>query len=144
MLTDHATSALCAEPRGGDMTHLATGGDVAPSGLDGEGESDASLQFPGFAPRALRSRPSRASGKPSAVASIAIGDDDHGATPSAKSVVTLFMAAVAGEVIKGFHVAHEACRLLRQNRSDFEIGRHVRPAGTDRRVHTLGRMVLAV
>ena len=26
----------------------------------------------------------------------------------------LFMAAVAGEVIKGFHVAHEACRILRE------------------------------
>jgi glycosyltransferase involved in cell wall biosynthesis len=34
---------------------------------------------------------------------------------------TLFMAAVAGEVIKGFHVAHEACRILRQTRSDFEL-----------------------
>ena len=30
---------------------------------------------------------------------------------SAKRVVTLFMAAVAGEVIKGFHVVHEACRI---------------------------------
>ena len=33
----------------------------------------------------------------------------------------LFMAAVAGEFIKGFHVAHEACRILRQTRSDFEL-----------------------
>ncbi len=33
----------------------------------------------------------------------------------------LFMAAVAGELMKGFHVAHEACRLLRQTRSDFEL-----------------------
>ena len=31
------------------------------------------------------------------------------------------MAAVAGEVIKGFHVAHEACRILRETRSDFEL-----------------------
>ncbi len=31
------------------------------------------------------------------------------------------MAAVAGEFIKGFHVAHEACRLLSQTRSDFEL-----------------------
>jgi glycosyltransferase involved in cell wall biosynthesis len=31
------------------------------------------------------------------------------------------MAAVAGETIKGFHVAHEACRILRQTRSDFEL-----------------------
>jgi glycosyltransferase involved in cell wall biosynthesis len=35
--------------------------------------------------------------------------------------VRLFMAAVAGETIKGFHVAHEACRLLRRKRSDFEL-----------------------
>ena len=31
------------------------------------------------------------------------------------------MAAVAGEVIKGFHVAHEACRILRETRDDFEL-----------------------
>ena len=31
------------------------------------------------------------------------------------------MAAVAGEVMKGFHVAQEACRLLRRARSDFEL-----------------------
>jgi glycosyltransferase involved in cell wall biosynthesis len=31
------------------------------------------------------------------------------------------MAAVAGETIKGFNVAHEACRILRQTRSDFEL-----------------------
>ncbi len=36
-------------------------------------------------------------------------------------LVTLFIAAVAGEVIKGFHVAHEACRILRETRSDFEL-----------------------
>jgi len=36
-------------------------------------------------------------------------------------VVKLFMAAVAGEFIKGYHVAHEACRILRQSRSDFEL-----------------------
>jgi glycosyltransferase involved in cell wall biosynthesis len=31
------------------------------------------------------------------------------------------MAAVAGETIKGFHVAQEACRILRETRSDFEL-----------------------
>ena len=36
-------------------------------------------------------------------------------------VATLFMAAVQGEFIKGYHIAHEACRLLRQTRSDFEL-----------------------
>ena len=37
------------------------------------------------------------------------------------SPAVLFMAAVSGEFIKGRHVAHEACRLLRQSRSDFEL-----------------------
>ncbi len=36
-------------------------------------------------------------------------------------ITTLFMAAVAGELMKDFHVAHEACLLLRQTRSDFEL-----------------------
>ena len=40
---------------------------------------------------------------------------------SAKRILTLFTAAVAGEVIKGFHVAHEACRILRETRNDFEL-----------------------
>ena len=34
---------------------------------------------------------------------------------------TLFMAAVTGEFIKGGHIAHEACRILREARSDFEL-----------------------
>ena len=42
---------------------------------------------------------------------------------------TLFMAAVAGEVIKGFHVAHEACRILRETRNDFELVVTFDPAG---------------
>ena len=41
----------------------------------------------------------------------------------------LFMAAVAGEVIKGFHVAHEACRILRETRTDFELVVTFDPAG---------------
>ena len=36
-------------------------------------------------------------------------------------LITLFMAAVAGETIKGYHVAHEACRILRQSHTDFEL-----------------------
>ena len=45
-----------------------------------------------------------------------------GAAPNlATPVATLFMAAVHGEFIKGYHVAHEACRLLRESRSDFEL-----------------------
>ena len=42
---------------------------------------------------------------------------------------TLFMAAVAGETIKGYYVAHEACRLLRQSRNDFELVVTFDPAG---------------
>jgi glycosyltransferase involved in cell wall biosynthesis len=42
---------------------------------------------------------------------------------------TLFMAAVVGETIKGYHVAHEACRILRQTRSDFELVVTFDPAG---------------
>src|SRR4029077_16181282 len=36
-------------------------------------------------------------------------------------IVTFFMAAWGGEFIKGFHVLHEACRRLRQSRTDFEL-----------------------
>ncbi len=43
-----------------------------------------------------------------------------GPEPSAPRA-TLFMAAVAGETIKGYDVAHEACRILRETRSDFEL-----------------------
>ncbi|MGP0067525.1 MAG: glycosyltransferase, partial [Isosphaeraceae bacterium] len=43
-----------------------------------------------------------------------------------------FMAAVAGEFIKGFHVAHEACRLLRQTRDDFELVVTFDPPGPGR------------
>ena len=50
----------------------------------------------------------------------------------AGQVATLFMAAVAGEFIKGFHVAHEACRLLRQTRSDFELVVTFNPPGPGR------------
>ena len=42
------------------------------------------------------------------------------------------MAAVAGEVIKGYHVAHEACRILRQSRSDFELVVTFDPPGPGR------------
>jgi glycosyltransferase involved in cell wall biosynthesis len=50
--------------------------------------------------------------------------DDQGPRATA-----LFMAAVAGETIKGYHVAHEACRMLRQTRSDFELVVTFDPAG---------------
>ena len=51
--------------------------------------------------------------------------------PGANTVlaVTLFMAAVQGEFIKGYHIAHEACRLLRQSRSDFELVVTFDPSG---------------
>jgi glycosyltransferase involved in cell wall biosynthesis len=50
-------------------------------------------------------------------------DEEAGAGSSRppEGKITLFMAAVAGETIKGFHVAHEACRILRETRSDFEL-----------------------
>ena len=44
-------------------------------------------------------------------------------------LTTLFMAAVAGETIKGYHIAHEACRILRETRSDFELVVTFDPAG---------------
>ena len=45
------------------------------------------------------------------------------------TLTTLFMAAVAGETIKGYHVAHEACRILHETRSDFELIVTFDPAG---------------
>jgi len=50
----------------------------------------------------------------------------------------LFMAAVAGEFIKGFHIAHSACRLLRQRRADFELVVTFDPPG---RIHEFTRSV---
>jgi hypothetical protein len=57
------------------------GSDVAPSGLDEGEESGDVLRFPGLTPRAVRSRPSRASGTPHAVDSIAFEDNDTGMRP---------------------------------------------------------------
>ena len=121
MTADGATLPHASEPRGGDIILPGAGRDVAPSGLDGEEECEDALRFPGFPPRAIRSRPSRASETPHAVDSIAARDDETGARPGARTVTTLFIAAVAGETIKGFHIAHEACRILRETRSDFEL-----------------------
>jgi glycosyltransferase involved in cell wall biosynthesis len=55
-----------------------------------------------------------------------MGDDEdsgarHEHVHETKTVATLFMASVAGELIKGLHVAHAACRILRETRSDFEF-----------------------
>jgi hypothetical protein len=126
-MTGSATPAPCSEPRGGDMSGAGNPGDAAPSGL-GDGEVAGSSSSPGLAPRALRSRPFRAAGTPSAVPSADLDAkiDDAGSASgtemeSAKPITTLFMAAVAGEFIKGFHIAHEACRLLRETRTDFEL-----------------------
>jgi glycosyltransferase involved in cell wall biosynthesis len=38
-----------------------------------------------------------------------------------KPPLRLFMAAFTAETIKGYHVAHEACKILRETRSDFEL-----------------------
>jgi len=65
--------------------------------------------------------PAEPDGRPTVAAE---GGDPSGArrpAPNEGPTVRLFMAAVAGETIKGFHVAHEACRLLRHTRSDFEL-----------------------
>jgi glycosyltransferase involved in cell wall biosynthesis len=48
---------------------------------------------------------------------------------SGSEPIKLFMAAVAGETIKGYHVAHEACRILLQSRADFELVVTFDPAG---------------
>ena len=45
---------------------------------------------------------------------------------------SLFMAAVAGETIKGYHVAHEACRILRQTSNRLRAGGDVRSGRADR------------
>jgi hypothetical protein len=45
------------------------------------------------------------------------------------ALITLFMAAVAGETIKGYHVAHEARRIPRETRFDFELVVTFDPAG---------------
>ncbi|MFI5461271.1 MAG: glycosyltransferase [Isosphaerales bacterium] len=60
-------------------------------------------------------------GRPAVAAEGGVGRPAPSAAPAPSPVVTLFMSAVAGEFIKGFHVAHEACRILRQTRSDFEL-----------------------
>jgi hypothetical protein len=44
-------------------------------------------------------------------------------------VTTPFMAAVAGGTIKGYQAAHEACQILRQSQSDFELAVTFDPAG---------------
>jgi glycosyltransferase involved in cell wall biosynthesis len=66
---------------------------------------------PGEGPRASPRFPSPVESEGTAVR------DPSASRPRA----VVFMAAVAGEFIKGFHVAHEACRLLRQARDDFEL-----------------------
>jgi hypothetical protein len=54
---------------------------------------------------------------------------------------TLFMAAVAGETIKGYQVAHEACQILRLSRSDFRLAVRFDPAGQNQRLRAFGRLV---
>jgi len=90
---------------------------VVPWGIDAgrfpwAADGEACAGRPAVAPEGGVGRPApNEEGRPAANAS-----GEEGPAPS-----VLFMAAVAGEFIKGFHVAHEACRLLRQTRSDFEL-----------------------
>ena len=126
--------------RGDDSSPPRMESDVVPSGLGEEEEGcGAAIGFPGLAPhsgfaphsglapRALRFRPAGALETADVVGGL--GDAGDGAGHDPKRVVTLFMAAVAGEVIKGFHVAHEACGILRETRSDFELVVTFDPAG---------------
>ena len=46
--------------------------------------------------------------------------EDRGTRPHPE-LTTLFMAGLPNEYIKGFHVLHEACRMLRTFRTDFEL-----------------------
>ena len=72
-----------SEPQAGENTHSVAGNDVAPMGLgDKEAAGDADLQFPGFAPRAIRSRPSRASEKLPAIASLSARSEEADAGES--------------------------------------------------------------
>ena len=41
--------------------------------------------------------------------------------PARAGVVAFFLAALVNEYMKGFHIAREACRILRRTRSDFEL-----------------------
>jgi glycosyltransferase involved in cell wall biosynthesis len=69
----------------------------------------------------------------------AVEADGQFGRPTPNKLVRLFMAAVAGETIKGFHVAHEACRLLRQTRRDFELVVTFDPPGQiDEFTHSVG------
>jgi glycosyltransferase involved in cell wall biosynthesis len=54
---------------------------------------------------------------------------DEAASSSPDAPVTLFMAAVGGEFIKGYHILHDACQRLRQSRTDFELVVTFDPAG---------------
>ena len=69
----------------------------------------------------LRSRPRAGSSRPSPNAAQEGGVRRPSPNGPEPRLTRLFMAAVAGEFIKGFHIAHEACRLLRETRSDFEL-----------------------
>jgi glycosyltransferase involved in cell wall biosynthesis len=48
-----------------------------------------------------------------------VPDKQAGRSPN--GLTTIFMAAVLHETMKGFNIVHEACRRLRQSRSDFEL-----------------------
>jgi glycosyltransferase involved in cell wall biosynthesis len=54
---------------------------------------------------------------------------DHVRDEPPNRVTRLFMAAIAGEFIKGYHVAHDACARLRASRNDFELVVTFEPAG---------------
>ena len=125
-----AVDEIDSNLRGDDSSPPRTESDVVPSGLGEEEEGcGMAIGFPAFTRRAVRSRPSGALETADVVGGLGDGRDGDGAAHDTKTVVRLFMAAVAGEFIKGFQVAHEACGILRETRSDFELVVTFDPAG---------------
>jgi len=55
---------------------------------------------------------------------------DESEQPSVTPVKTILMAGLVSELIKGFHVLHEACRQLREKRRDFRLTATGEPAGS--------------
>jgi glycosyltransferase involved in cell wall biosynthesis len=84
-------------------------------------------------------------GRPAVVEAGGIVSHSPNVRPAANAHhATLFMASVAGETIKGYHVAHEACRILRETRSDFElVVTHDPPGPIDEFTRSVGWCSLA-
>ena len=124
-----------SEPQTGENTVCVVGSDVAPMGL--EGKEAAGVQFPGFAPRAIRSRPSRASEKVAAIDSISVGSEDADAGESNResSEPQPGRNHIARDVNPGLTIEQ---RMNPFNSTEPQPGRHhkargVNPGSPDRR-----------